>query len=339
MRIEAHAKINTVLDVTGKRSDGYHEVDMVLQELSLHDDVELTAECAAISPARIGADSSKAQPAVAVPLPQITVTVSDDAGLSVAGVPTDEKNIAVKAAIRFFEELFRLSERDADVSARVLSGKITVPEKLHIHLTKRIPAAAGLAGGSTDAAAVLRGLSELCGTDFPDEKLCEIGLKAGADVPYCILGGTMRAQGIGEKLTRLPDMPKVPVLLVKPAEGVSTKEIYEALDPLLIAGRAGIHPDVEKCISVFPRTDTEAGLRELADACGNILELVTAEKLPVIKEIEKQMLSEGALCTMMSGSGPTVFGLFADERTRDRAAERLAGYFGSNAEILKTETV
>lgn len=325
MRIEAHAKINTVLDVTGRRPDGYHEVDMVLQELSLHDDVELTAQPRA--------DGSGAA------LPQITVTVSDDAGLSVAGVPTDEKNIAVKAAIRFFEELSRLSERDGDVSARLLSGKITVPEKLQIHLTKRIPAAAGLAGGSTDAAAVLRGLNELCRAGFSDEKLCEIGLKIGADVPYCILGGTMRARGIGEKLTRLPAMPKVPVLLCKPAEGVSTKEIYEALDPLLAEGRAGIHPDVDKCISVFPRTGTAAGLRELAEICGNILELVTAEKLPVIKEIEKQMLSEGALCTMMSGSGPTVFGLFADKATRDRAAERLAGRFGSSAEILKTETV
>lgn len=325
MRIEAHAKINTVLDVTGRRPDGYHEVDMVLQELSLHDDVELTAQ-------------SRADGSGAV-LPQITVTVSDAAGHSVPGVPTDEKNIAVKAAIRFFEELSRLSERDGDVSARLLSGKITVPEKLQIHLTKRIPAAAGLAGGSTDAAAVLRGLNELCRAGFSDEKLCEIGLKIGADVPYCILGGTMRARGIGEKLTRLPAMPKVPVLLCKPAEGVSTKEIYETLDPLLAEGRAGIHPDVDKCISVFPRTGTAAGLRELVEACGNILELVTAEKLPIIKEIEKQMLSEGALCTMMSGSGPTVFGLFADEATRDRAAERLAGHFGSNAEILKTETV
>lgn len=325
MRIEAHAKINTVLDVTGRRPDGYHEVDMVLQELSLYDDVELTVQ-------------SRADGSAAV-LPQITVTVSDDAGLSIPGVPTDEKNIAVKAAVRFFEELSRLSERDADVSARFLSGKITVPEKLHIHLTKRIPAAAGLAGGSTDAAAVLRGLNELCRAGFSDEKLCEIGLKIGADVPYCILGGTMRARGIGEKLTRLPAMPKVPVLLCKPAEGVSTKEIYEALDPLLAEGRAGIHPDVDKCISVFRRTGTAAGLRELAEVCGNILELVTAEKLPVIKEIEKQMLSEGALCTMMSGSGPTVFGLFADKATRDRAAERLAGHFGSSAEILKTETV
>ena len=325
MRIEAHAKINTVLDVTGRRPDGYHEVDMVLQELSLHDDVELTAQPRA--------DGSGAV------LPQITVTVSDDAGLSVAGVPTDEKNIAVKAAIRFFEELFRLSERDGDVSARLLSGKITVPEKLQIHLTKRIPAAAGLAGGSTDAAAVLRGLNELCRAGFSNEKLCEIGLKIGADVPYCILGGTMRARGIGEKLTRLPAMPKVPVLLCKPAEGVSTKEIYEALDPLLAEGRAGIHPDVDKCISVFPRTGTAAGLRELAEVCGNILELVTAEKLPVIKEIEKQMLSEGAHCTMMSGSGPTVFGLFADKATRDRAAERLAGHFSSRTEICRTETV
>lgn len=325
MRIEAHAKINTVLDVTGRRPDGYHEVDMVLQELSLHDDVELTAQPRA--------DGSGAV------LPQITVTVSDDAGLSIPGVPTDEKNIAVKAAIRFFEELFRLSERDGDVSACLLSGKITVPEKLHIHLTKRIPAAAGLAGGSTDAAAVLRGLNELCRAGFSDEKLCEIGLKIGADVPYCILGGTMRARGIGEKLTRLPAMPKVPVLLCKPAEGVSTKEIYEALDPLLAEGRAGIHPDVDKCISVFRRTGTAAGLRELAEACGNILELVTAEKLPVIKEIEKQMLSEGALCTMMSGSGPTVFGLFADKATRDRAAERLAGHFSSRTEICRTETV
>ena len=337
MVLEAHAKINTVLDVTGRRPDGYHEVDMVLQELSLHDDVELTTGRNAESPGTYE-NSSTAQPA-AVPLPQITVTVSDDAGLSVAGVPTGEKNIAVKAAVRFFEELSRLSEKDAEIAARLFSGKITVPETLHIHLTKRIPAAAGLAGGSTDAAAVLRGLSELCGAGFPDEKLCEIGLKIGADVPYCILGGTMRARGIGEKLTRLPAMPKVPVLLCKPAEGVSTKEIYEALDPLLIAERAGIHPDVEKCISVFPRTDTEAGLRELAGACGNILELVTTEKLPVIKEIEKQMLSERALCTMMSGSGPTVFGLFADEATRDRAAENLAAHFGSRAEICRTETV
>ena len=154
----------------------------------------------------------------------------------------------------------------------------------------------------------------------------------------------MRAQGIGENLTRLPAMPKVPVLLVKPAEGVSTKEIYEALDPVLCGedwGKApdAIHPDVEKCIAVFPRCNTAEGLRELAGVCGNILELVTAEKLPVIRDIEKQMLAEGALCTMMSGSGPTVFGLFADEAARDKAAENFGSSFGSSYEIRKTETV
>lgn len=336
MLTEAHAKINTVLDVTGRRPDGYHEVDMVLQELSLHDDVELV-----FGPD--GADLACSHQDSAVPAaPQIFVTVSDDAGNPIPGVPADDRNIAVKAARRFFEELSRLSESDADVFARIVSGKIMVPEKLHIHLTKRIPAAAGLAGGSTDAAAVLKGLNELCGAGFSTEKLCEIGLKVGADVPYCICGGTMRAQGIGEKLTRLPAMPKVPVLLAKPAEGVSTKEIYEALDPLLErtgSARCGIHPDVKRCIDVFPRTDTAAGLAELAEVCGNILELVTAEKLPAIKEIEKQMQKEGALCVMMSGSGPTVFGLFAEETARDRAAEILAVHFGSGVEIRRTETV
>ena len=173
-----------------------------------------------------------------------------------------------------------------------------------ISLEKHIPVAAGLAGGSTDAAAVLRGLNELFETGLSTEQLCEMGLKLGADVPYCITGGTALAEGIGEKLTRLPDAPSFHVVLIKPDASASTKEIYGRL----VLDEKTCHPDVDGMMRAIEAGDYLG----ISSRLGNVLEPGTREMCPEIEKIERAMKSFGAEGTLMSGSGPTVFGLFTD---------------------------
>lgn len=207
-------------------------------------------------------------------------------------LPTGKGNLAYDAADLFLKE--------TGITAGV-----------HIEVEKNIPVAAGLAGGSTDAAAVLCGMNELFETGWSEETLCEKGLRLGADVPFCILGGTALAEGIGEKLTRLPNAPGFHVLLVKPDRGVSTKEVYGRLR----LNEETVHPDVPGMIRAIEAQDR----LKLAAGLSNVLEPVTKELCPEIEEIERQMKSFGCEGVRMSGSGPTVFGLFAD-RGRATAA-------------------
>ena len=190
-------------------------------------------------------------------------------------------------------------------AAELFLQKTGIKTGVSIAIEKRIPVAAGLAGGSTDAAAVLRGLNELFETGLSEAELCEMGLKLGADVPYCIMGGTALAEGIGEILTKLPDAPHFHVLLVKPDNGVSTKEIYQKLR----LDETTNHPDIGGMLQSIG-----AGKHiGVASKLGNVLEPVTKEMCPEIAEIERQMRSFGGEGVLMSGSGPTVFGLFADK--------------------------
>ncbi|WP_333677729.1 4-(cytidine 5'-diphospho)-2-C-methyl-D-erythritol kinase [Muricomes intestini] len=211
-------------------------------------------------------------------------------------LPVGENNIAYKAAALLLEE-FRIKE-----------GVI-------ITLDKHIPVAAGMAGGSSNAAAVLFGMNRIFGLGLSQKGLMARGIKLGADVPYCIMRGTVLAEGIGEELTELPPMPKCTVLIAKPPISVSTKTVYEALD-----ARKGLnHPDINRLIEGL-----ETGnLPYIASAMGNVLEEVTIPLHPVIEDIKNEMKTAGALNAMMSGSGPTVFGLFENKTQARKAQEKI----------------
>ncbi len=211
-------------------------------------------------------------------------------------LPSNENNIAYKAASMLREE-FHLTDG------------------VHITLKKRIPVAAGLAGGSANAAAVLFGMNRLFDLKLTQEELMERGVKLGADVPYCIMRGTVLAEGIGEELTTLAPMPKCYVLIAKPGINVSTKVVYEKLDSCEVIE----HPDIDGIISGL-----EAGSLEEVTACmGNVLEQVTIADYPVIEEIKNAMKSCGAINAMMSGSGPTVFGIFKRKQDAQKAVEAI----------------
>ncbi|MDO4620234.1 MAG: 4-(cytidine 5'-diphospho)-2-C-methyl-D-erythritol kinase [Lachnospiraceae bacterium] len=217
-------------------------------------------------------------------------------------LPTDDNNLVVRAAKLLMEE----------------KG---VTDGVKIRLDKFIPVAAGLAGGSSDAAQTMIGVNRMFHLGYSMEELMARGKQIGADVPYCIMGGTALSEGIGEILTPLPTMPDCRILLCKPSVSVSTKDVYKSIDE-----KENLrHPDVDAQLQALQNGD----LRALAapDAMYNVLEEVTGEKYPIISEIEQAMLKEGALNAVMSGSGPTVFGIFDDadaaERCRDHLRARM----------------
>ena len=209
-------------------------------------------------------------------------------------LPVGEGNIAYKAA-------------------QMLTEEFQLDQGVEIMLDKHIPVAAGLAGGSSDAAAVLFGMNRLFRLRLTQKELMDRGVKLGADVPYCIMRGTVLAEGIGEELSVLPPMPKCTVLIAKPPVSVSTKTVYEALDAKAITE----HPDIDGIIEGLKQGD----VRAVAASMGNVLEDVTVPMYPVIDEIKKEMMAAGALGAMMSGSGPTVFGLF-ENRAAAKTAQR-----------------
>lgn len=196
-------------------------------------------------------------------------------------------------------------------AAKLLMDEFSITDGVSVKLDKRIPVAAGMAGGSTDAAAMLIGVNRLFSLGLTKRQLMERGVQIGADVPYCIMRGTALAEGIGEALSPLPPMVKCPVLIAKPSISVSTKFVYQNLK----LDDTTIHPDIDRLID-----DIKAkSLHDIAAHMGNVLETVTIPNYPVIDEIKKHMLSNGAVGAMMSGSGPTVFGLFDDEDTAKKA--------------------
>lgn len=196
-------------------------------------------------------------------------------------------------------------------AAKLLMDEFSITDGVSVKLDKRIPVAAGMAGGSTDAAAMLIGVNRLFSLGLTKRELMERGVQIGADVPYCIMRGTALAEGIGEALSPLLPMVKCPVLIAKPSISVSTKFVYQNLK----LDDTTIHPDIDRLID-----DIKAkNLHDIAAHMGNVLETVTIPNYPVIDEIKKHMLSNGAVGAMMSGSGPTVFGLFDDEDTAKKA--------------------
>lgn len=274
--INAYAKINLGLDVLRKRSDGYHEVCMIMQSVELHDN--------------------------------LTIKICDKPGITIRSnsiyVPNDRRNLVYKAAALFME-------------------KSSINNGLNITLNKRIPVSAGLAGGSSDAAATLKGLNKLFQLGMSDVELMKLGVNIGADVPYCIMLGTALSEGIGELLTPLTPMPDCDILLVKPDISVSTKYVYENLkltDHIT-------HPD----ISGMQESLKTGDLNALTCKMDNILQSVTTQIHPVINEIKVKMMELGAMTSIMSGSGPTVFGIFGDRTS----AENAYAYFINNTKHAK----
>lgn len=266
IQLKALAKINLGLDVLRRREDGYHEVKMIMQTISLCDELELR---------------KRKQPGIQV-------------RTNLHYLPTNENNLVYKAAQLLMEEF-------------------QIGDGIAIQLQKRIPVAAGMAGGSSDAAAVLWGMNQMYGLGLSRKGLMERGVRLGADVPYCVLRGTALAEGIGERLRTLPPMPKCYILLAKPGISVSTRFVYENLHANDL--KPGQHPDVDAMIEAMKEKD----LGLLTARMGNVLELVTVPAHPVIEEIKRYMLEAGALGAMMSGSGPTVFGIF-DTQAKARKA-------------------
>lgn len=260
----AYAKINLSIDVIGKRPDGYHNVRMLMQQISLYDIVRVTEKESGIE--------------VVCDFP---------------GVPSGEKNIAWKAA-------------------KALLDKYKIDKGLSIDIMKNIPAAAGLAGGSADAAAVLKSVNNIFSMGLSMDELCFIGKNVGADVPFCILGGTALAEGIGEILTPIPPLPPCHILLVKPPIEVSTAWVYGnlALDEL------HTRPDTELLI----RHMKSGNITGVAENMENVLENVTIKGYSIIRELKDKLLELGAAGSVMSGSGPTVFGIFS---TKSKAEDAL----------------
>ncbi len=278
MNKEAHAKINLSLDIVGKRANGYHEVRMIMQSLELYDFIELER------------------------LPEKRIE------LSLAALPGQPQNTSVP-----------LGQDNLMVrAAQLLMDSSGLQQGVRMRLTKRIPAAAGLAGGSADAAAVFKGVNELFGLGLSQERLMELGVRLGADIPYCILGGTALSEGIGELLTPVRTGLAPYVLLVKPEQGNSTPEVYADYDLAESRGEVTEHPDVDAMKTALERNDFPC----VCGLVGNVLEYAVLPGIPVIRRIREDMLAFGASAACMTGSGSTVFGLFEEAERMREAAER-----------------
>ena len=268
INLRAYGKINLGLDVTGKRPDGYHEVRMVMQNVSLYDGV------------RIG---TRRAPGIGV-------------RTNLPFLPTGPDNLVYRAA-------------------KLLMDEFDIGEGISVSLYKKIPVAAGMAGGSSDAAAVLVGMNRMFRLGLSKRQLMERGVKLGADIPYCIMRGTALAEGIGERLTPLPSMPECSLLLAKPPISVSTKFVYGSLK----ADSLPFHPDIGGLLKGLEDKDLTA----ISSCLGNVLETVTIPAYPQIQEIKNQMKEAGALAALMSGSGPTVFGICTEREKALSAGRKL----------------
>ena len=269
IELKSRAKINLSIDVLGKREDGYHLVEMIMQTIDLYDIIKIKE----------------------IDIDEIKINSNS------LDIPLNENNIVYK-------------------SAKILKDKFNIKTGVEIFIEKNIPVAAGMAGGSSNAAAVLVGLNKLWNLNLSEIKLQEIGLKLGADVPFCISGNAALAQGIGEELSYIKGLPKDTIILVcKPNLFVSTKEVYEGLKLQNIKNR----PDNNFLIECLKK----GNINLLAKNMVNVLETVTSKMHEEIKEIEEVMLRNSALGSMMSGSGPTVFGLFDKELDSLNAKEEL----------------
>ncbi len=269
MKLKAYAKINLTLDVTGRREDGYHTLDTVMQSVSVWDEVEIK---------RIGK-------------PGIRLFCNREY------LPVDTKNTAFRAAQYFFQHCG-------------LEGY-----GLSISIRKYIPSRAGMGGGSADAAAVLYGLNQMFKTNLPLSTLVELGAKVGADVPFCVVGGTCRCQGIGEQVEPVSPMPSCWLVVCKPPAGMSTPRAYALIDQFPLSRERA----TEKMLPLLEGAD----LRRIGEGLANRFD--ETMKLPQVREIKREMLAAGAFGASMTGSGSAVFGIFSSEEEARACMQRLEG--------------
>lgn len=273
IKLKARAKINLTLDVTGKRENGYHELEMIMQTVALYDGVKLKK----------------------IDTPEIRLKSN------VYWLPADERNLAWKAA--------DLMRRTFDIKQGV-----------EIEIDKRIPVAAGLAGGSADCAAVLVGMNRLFDLRLSMKKLEEMAFTMGSDIPYCVRRGTVLAKGVGEELTNLDaPCPFCYVVLAKLPVSVSTAKVYQSLK----WDEVESHPDTQAMIGAMKEGD----VAKMGRLLSNVLETVTIPMYPDIEKIKKVLVEQGAEGALMSGSGPTVFTLFTEEETAKKAAREVKKKF------------
>lgn len=269
IQLKSRAKINLSIDVLGKREDGYHLVEMIMQTIDLADIIKISI------------------------IEEDTIKIKSNS----INIPLDMDNIVYKAA-------------------NLIKTKFNIKTGVEIYIEKNIPVAAGMAGGSSNAAAVLIGLNKIFDLNLNEEELQVLGLTLGADVPFCISGGASLAENIGEELTDIEGLHSDTFILVcKPNIFVSTKDVYEEIDSKQIEKR----PDNNLLIELLKNNDVNL----LAKNMYNVLEEVTKNKYPIIGEIEDTMLEQGALGSMMSGSGPTVFGLYKNKNDANRCKDIL----------------
>lgn len=269
INLKSRAKINLSIDVLGKREDGYHIVEMIMQTIDLYDKLKITE------------------------IEENSILIKSDS----VDIPLNKDNIMYKAA-------------------SLLKYEFNIEKGVEISIEKNIPVAAGMAGGSSNAAAVLVGLNKLWNLGLSEERLKDIGLKLGADVPFCITGGSALAEGIGENLSNIKGINEdVNILVCKPDIFVSTKEVYKSLNMDKVKRR----PQNVKLIEALKKED----IKFISENMVNVLEEVTSLKYTEIGQIEDIMIKNKALGSMMSGSGPTVFGLFGNKDCAIKAKEEL----------------
>lgn len=267
--LKSRAKVNLSIDVLGKREDGYHLVEMIMQTIDLYDKLKITE------------------------IEENSILIKSNS----LDIPLNEDNIMYKAV-------------------NLLRDQFNIEKGIEISIEKNIPVAAGMAGGSSNAAAVLVGLNKLWNLGLSESELKDIGLKLGADVPFCITGGSALAEGIGEELTNIKGLPEdLNILVCKPNIFVSTKEIYQSLNMDKVKRR----PKNKELIDALQKED----VKFISENMVNVLEEVTSLKYSEIGQIEDVMIKNKALGSMMSGSGPTVFGLFDNKDCAIKAKEDL----------------
>jgi len=281
MEIKAPAKINWAIDILGKREDGYHYVDMIMQQIELYDFITL----------------EKGN--------EIKVSCTNNE------VPAGSKNLCYKSAVLYLK-------------------KAGIKNGVNIYIEKIIPVAAGLAGGSSDSAAVLKALNMMYEA-FSESELLKIGAEIGADVPFCIKGKTMRATNIGDELTNVNAGNVFDIVLVKPPLGVSTKQIYAAYDTIP-------QKNENKYAQKTAEAIEEGSAEKLALNMGNALEPVTFSLFPKLKKVKSEVLQSGAAAAIMSGSGPTIIGLYKNREDAEKATVYLKTIF-KDYFIYKTKTL
>ena len=282
MKIEekAYAKLNISLDVSKLREDGYHDMVMVMQTVSLHDDITVT----------------------------FNKSGEVHSSTSFRFIPDDDRNLAVKAAKCFLSTIGD-NETGAD-----------------IRIKKHIPVGSGMAGGSSDAAAVLRVMNRTADSPLSDEQLLKISEKVGSDVPFCLLGGTALAEGRGEILTPLKDIPECRFVICKPEFSISTPELFKAIDSVKLKA----HPDTRGILEAVENND----LKNISRRLYNVFEAVNDRRLKVVAEIKSRLLEAGAEGAAMTGTGSAVYGIFTADASTEAICAELEKEYGFCVESL-----